>query len=162
MKRLRENYDTLHVSKSAKPKLRKAIISAGGKDLINSINECVLNVLVGNVPLSTCLKRKLQKYKLARRLAHKRVRHSAKKRLLIQKGGFFLALLTSILPIVAIVIFRSQSTLGEKHIMLRKVVLDSDTSSNVGGGPATSTLNPSRRRHRQSNQQTRAINDNGK
>ena len=39
--------------------------------------------------------------------------------------------------------------------MLRKVVLDSDTSSNVGGGPATSTLNPSRRRHRQSNQQTR-------
>jgi len=110
MKGVRENYNTLHVLKSAKPKLRKAIISAGGKDLINSINECVLNVLVGNVPLSTCLKRKLQKYKLARRLAHKRVRHSAKKRLLIQKGGFLLPLLTSILPIVASVIFRSQST----------------------------------------------------
>jgi hypothetical protein len=79
--------------------------------LISSINECVLNVLVGNVRLSTCLKRKMQKYKLAlRRLADKRVRKSAKKRLLIQKGGFLLALLTSILPIVASVIFRSQST----------------------------------------------------
>jgi len=109
MKRLRENYHTLQVSKSAKPKLRKAIISAGGKELIDSINECVLNVLVGNVPLSTCLRRKLQEYKLAlRRLFDKRVRHSAKKRLLIQKGGFLLLVLTSILPIIASVIFRSQ------------------------------------------------------
>ena len=79
--------------------------------MINSINECVLNVLVGNIPLSTCLKRKLQKYKFSlRQLADKRVRHSAKSRLLIQKGGFLLPLLTSILPIVASVIFRSQST----------------------------------------------------
>jgi hypothetical protein len=76
--------------------------------LFDSINECVLNVLVGNVPLSTCLRRKLQKYKLAlRRLADRSVRHSAKKRLLIQKGGFLLPLLTSILPIIASVIFRS-------------------------------------------------------
>jgi hypothetical protein len=95
--------------KKRKSEMRKAIISAGGKELIDSKNECVLNVLVGNVPLSTCLKRKLQKYKLAlRRLADKRLRHSAKKRLLIQKGGFLLPLLTSILPIIARVIFRSQ------------------------------------------------------
>jgi len=40
--------------------------------------------------------------------------------------------------------------------MLHKVVRDLDTlSSDVGEGPATSTLNPSRRRHHQSNQQTR-------
>ena len=109
MKRVKEHYHTLQVLKSAKPKLRKAIISAGGKELIDSINECVLNVLVGNVPLSKCLRRKLQKYKLAlRRLADKRVRQSAKKRLLIQKGGFLLPLLTTILPIIASVIFRSQ------------------------------------------------------
>ena len=36
------NYHTLHVLKSTKPKLRRAIISAGGKEMINSINECVL------------------------------------------------------------------------------------------------------------------------
>jgi hypothetical protein len=39
MKRVRENYLTLQVLKSAIPKLRKAIISAGGKELIDSINE---------------------------------------------------------------------------------------------------------------------------
>ena len=80
MKRIRANYHTLHVLKNAKPKLRRAIISEGGKELINSINECVLNVLVGNIPVTTYLKRKLKKHKLAlRRLADKRVRHSAKK-----------------------------------------------------------------------------------
>ena len=111
MKRIRGNYHTLHILKNAKPKLRKAIISEGGKEIINTIKDCVLNVLVGRIPLSTCLQRKLQKYKLAlRRLADKRVSHSAKKRLVIQKGGFLLPLLTSILPIVASVIFRSQST----------------------------------------------------
>jgi hypothetical protein len=63
------------------------------------------------------------------------VRLSAKKSLLIQKGGFLFPLLTSILPIVASVIFRSQSTWREKHIMLRKVALDSDTLlSDLGGG----------------------------
>jgi len=46
LKRVRKNYHTLHVLKNAKPKLRKAIISAGGKELIDLINECVLNVLV--------------------------------------------------------------------------------------------------------------------
>ena len=48
-------------SKNAKPKLRIAIISVGGKELISSIKDCVLNVLVGNIPLSTCLKHKLKK-----------------------------------------------------------------------------------------------------
>ena len=52
----------------------------GGKELVLSMNESVLNVLNGNIPLSTCLKRKLMKHKLAlRRLADKRVKHSAKK-----------------------------------------------------------------------------------
>ena len=95
-------------SKNAKPKLRRAIISDGGKELINSINECVLNVLNGNIPMSTLRKRKLKKHKLAlRRLADKRMRHSAKKRLLVQKGGFLLPLLSTVLPILASVIFRT-------------------------------------------------------
>ena len=156
MKRVREKCHTLHVIKNAKPKLRRAIISEGSKELINSINECVLNVLVGNISLSTCLQHKLKKYKLAlRRLADKRVGHSANKRLLIQKGGFLLPPLTSILPIVASVFSRSQSTWREKHIMLRKVVLDSyKLPPDVGGEPATITLNRNRRRHGQYKQQT--------
>jgi hypothetical protein len=97
--------------KNVKPKLRRSIISAGGKELINGINECALHVLVGNIPLSTCVKRKLEKHKLAlRRLVDNRVGHSAKRQIIIQRGGFLLPLLTSPLPIVASVIFRSQST----------------------------------------------------
>jgi len=111
MKRIKANYHTLHVLKNAKPKLRGAIISEGGKELINGTYECVLNVLNGNIPLSTCVKRRLKNHKLAfRRLADKRVRHSAKKRLLVQKGGFLLRLLSTVLPILASAIFRSQST----------------------------------------------------
>ena len=63
MERISANYHTLQVLNNAKTKLIRAIISEGGKELINSINECVLNVLVGNIPLSTCLRRKLKKYK---------------------------------------------------------------------------------------------------
>jgi len=111
MKRRKANYHTLHVLKNAKPKLRRAIISEGDKEPVNSINEFVLNVLNGNIPLSTCLKRKLKKHILAlRRFADKRVRHSANKRLFIQRGGFLLPLLSTILPILASVILRSQST----------------------------------------------------
>jgi len=58
MKCIKANYHNLHVLKNAKPKLRRAIISEVGKELIKSINKCVLNVLNGNIPLSTCLKRK--------------------------------------------------------------------------------------------------------
>jgi hypothetical protein len=41
---------------------KRTIISEGGKELVNSINECVLNVLNCNIPLSTCLERKLKKH----------------------------------------------------------------------------------------------------
>jgi len=47
MKRLRPNYHALYVLKAATPKLRKAIISNSDRELVNSICECVLNVLNG-------------------------------------------------------------------------------------------------------------------
>jgi hypothetical protein len=103
------------ISHSTRSKKRKTEIKDSdnfrrGKEIINSINECVLNVLIGNIPLSTCVKRRLKNHKVAfRRLADKRVRHSAKKRLLVQKGGFLLPLLSTVLPVLVSVIFRSQS-----------------------------------------------------
>jgi len=53
MKSLKANYHTLHVLKNAKPKLKRATIYEGFKELVNSINKYVLNVLNGNIPLST-------------------------------------------------------------------------------------------------------------
>jgi len=47
------------ISHSTRSKKRKTEIKDSdnfrrGKEIINSINECVLNVLIGNIPLSTC------------------------------------------------------------------------------------------------------------
>jgi len=67
MKCIKENYHTLHVLKHARPKLRKAITSNCDRDLFNCIIECVLNVLNGNIALTSCVKLKLSKQKLALR-----------------------------------------------------------------------------------------------
>jgi len=107
MKRLRSNYHALHVLKGAAPKLRKAIISNCDRELVNSICECVLNVLNGNVKLSGCVTRKLCKHKaVLRKVADKRVTISSKKKLIVQRGGFLLPLLSAVLPALATFIFK--------------------------------------------------------
>jgi len=64
-----------------------------------------LNVLNGNVALTGCVKRKLNKHRLAlRRLVDKRIPLQGKKMLNVQRGGFLLPLLTAILPTLASVI----------------------------------------------------------
>jgi len=63
MKRIRSNYHSLHVLKDAHPKLRRAILAISDRELINSVGECALNVLQGNVKLSKCAKRKLCKFR---------------------------------------------------------------------------------------------------
>jgi hypothetical protein len=108
-KRLNANYHALNVLRSATPKLRKAILSACNNDFINSISKCYLSVLEGNVTLTPSLKRKLKKHKLAlRQLADKHVKQANKKRLIVQKGGFLLPLLTAVLPTIATLLFRSR------------------------------------------------------
>ena len=107
MKRLRSNYHALHVLKGAAPKLRKAITLNGDKQLVNSICECVLNVLNGNVMLSDFVKRKLRKHKnVLRKVVDKRVSLSGKKKVIVQRGGFLLPLLSAVLPALATLIFK--------------------------------------------------------
>jgi len=107
MKRLRSNYHALHVLKDAKSNLRKAILSNCDRELVNSICECVLNVLNGNVKLSGCVTRKLRKHKaVLRKVADKRVPISGKKKLIVQRGGFLLPLLSAVLPALATLIFK--------------------------------------------------------
>jgi len=82
MKRVKTNYHTLHVLKTADPKLRKAIISNCNKEVVHCISECILNVLNGNIKLTGCDTRKLQKLKAALlKVCDKRVPLSAKKNL---------------------------------------------------------------------------------
>jgi len=62
MKRVKSNYHALHVLRTAEPKLRDAIISNYNKELLNSINEFILNVLYGKVKLTVCNTRKFLKH----------------------------------------------------------------------------------------------------
>jgi hypothetical protein len=70
----------------------------------------VLNVLNGNVRLTGCAKRKLQKHKaVLRKIADRRLSLSGKKQLIVQKGRFLLPLLTAVLPALANYIFRPRN-----------------------------------------------------
>jgi len=106
---VKSNYHALQVLRTAEPKLRKAIISNCNKELVNSISECILNVLNENVKLAGCNTHKLRKHRVTlRKVADKRVPLSTKKRLIIQRGGFLLPLLSAILPAIASLIVSSR------------------------------------------------------
>ena len=109
MKRVKTNYHTLQVLKTADPKLRKAIISMCNKEVVHCISKCILNVLSVNIKLTGCDTRKIQKHKAAlRKVCDKRVPLSAKKKLIVQRGGFLLHLLSAILPTLASFIFQNR------------------------------------------------------
>ena len=87
MKRVKSNYHALHVMKTAEHKKRKVIVSNCNKELVNSIRECILNVLNGNIKLSGCDTRKLRKHKaVLRKVADKRVPLCSKKKLTVHRG----------------------------------------------------------------------------
>jgi len=99
VKRIKSNYHSLHALKDARPKLRKAIIANSDKELLHSISECALNVLRGSVKLSACKKRKLRKFRhQLRTVVDKHVPLAPKKKLIIQRGGFLVPILTAVLP----------------------------------------------------------------
>jgi len=99
----------LSVLKTADPKLRKAIISNCNKDTLNGISKCIINVFNRNVKLTSCNKRKVRKHKARlRKLTDKRVPLSTKKKLIVQRGGFLLPLLSAVVPSVARLIVSSK------------------------------------------------------
>jgi len=109
MKRVKSNYHALHIIRTAEPKLRKAIISNCNNVLLNSIIQCILNVLNGCVNLTRCNTRKLRKHKATlRKVADKRVPLSMKKMLIVKRVGFLLLLLSAVLPAIASVIVSSK------------------------------------------------------
>ena len=109
MRQIKSTYHTLQVLKIARPKLRKAIISNSNKDLLNSINECILNIVKRKYSVTRFAKRKLKKHKSnLRSLADKRLPLTTKKRIIVKRGGFLLPLLTAVLPTLASIVFRTR------------------------------------------------------
>ena len=104
---MKANYYALHVLKNARPKLRKAMVTNCYKDLLNSICECVLIVLNGNIRIRNCTKRKLRKFRTTlRSLVEDSLPLVYKRRVIQQRGGFLLPVLSALLPALADLLFR--------------------------------------------------------
>jgi len=98
MNRLKTQLHFLHVLKDAKPQTRRALLTSADDDLIKAIGECAINTSNGNNKLTKEDKGKLSKYKSRlRALVNQKISFKSKRKLLIQKGGFIVPLLTSIL-----------------------------------------------------------------
>lgn len=97
LSKIERNFDCLKVLACCNKKMRNSIIKGGSKDLIDTICECVLNFLNGNLEINENDTTKLIKYKNALRKILKRISIKEKKKVLIQKGGFLQILLPSII-----------------------------------------------------------------
>ena len=106
MRRIRSNSHNLKTLAYAKTKLRKAILANGGRHLVNSISECALNVLKGNVKLSSCRKKKLAKFqRQLRSVVDKSLPLARKKKLILQRGGFLVPLLAAVVPTLGTLLY---------------------------------------------------------
>ena len=98
MSRLQSQLHFLHVLKDAKPQARRALLASADDELIKAIVECALNTLNGNHKLTKEEKSKLKKYKSRlRALINPKISFKSKRKLLVQKGGFIVPLLASVL-----------------------------------------------------------------
>lgn len=93
----KNKYLLLALTKS-KAKLRKAILTNSGADLIKTICEIAYNIIKGNYPIDSKVHKKLRKYKKSLRCLScpKKPLH-IKKKLIIQQGGFIPSLIATII-----------------------------------------------------------------
>ena len=92
----------LHVLCKAKLAVIKAILKEGNKDLVETLCECCINVLYGNVPLTSSQKKKLARFKrVMRKLAVKSKTSLKQKKKLLQTGGFLPALIAPALGLLS-------------------------------------------------------------
>jgi hypothetical protein len=98
MNRLKSQLHFLNVLKDAKPQARCALPAPADDELIKVIGECAINTQDWNHTLSIDENCKLNKYKNGiRALVNPKISFKSKHTLLVQKGGFIVPLLESVL-----------------------------------------------------------------
>lgn len=81
--------------------LRKELLKKLPSRSVKAICECSLNVLKGNIPLSSKQKKSLNQYKSTlRKIGTKKGALFQKKKLIIQKGGFLNILIPAALSVL--------------------------------------------------------------
>lgn len=105
--RVKRHLSLMELIYKSKPHMRRLIISKASPDFINALCELALNVLKGNVPLSSNQYKQLQKQKsVIRFVADKKVKALKKKKAITQRGGFLLPLLGAAIPFLTSLISR--------------------------------------------------------
>ena len=91
----------LELIKTCPNTLRKDLLKKLPSRSVKAICECTLNVLKGNVPLSSYQKKSLSKYKATlRKIGAKKGSLFHKKKLIIQRGGFLNILIPAALSVL--------------------------------------------------------------
>lgn len=99
-KRIKRNLLAIQALARANQSLQKSMISNANKDFIESLVECAMNIIRGNVPLSSPEFRRLKRYhSLLKDLTKKRV-SLKKRRNILQKGGFIGAFLKPLMSLL--------------------------------------------------------------
>lgn len=98
MKRLKRNHRILQLLKTSNKKLRGSVLKTCNDDAIKAIVEIIINTLNGNNKISKHVLTRLKKHKsILRTLACSRKSLKAKRKILIQKGGFLPVLIGTVL-----------------------------------------------------------------
>lgn len=100
MEKLDTNLDNLKLLSCCSKKIKDKLIIKGNKELIKSIEECVLNTLNGNINFTKKDKGKLLKFKQPLRRFINENSQKKKKKILIQQGGFLQILLPSAITVI--------------------------------------------------------------
>lgn len=97
--RIKRNWPLLKALFEGNARQKRAILQTASGELINTICELALNVLKGNIPLTGSQLKKIRKQKVGIKLfANKKTSIKKKRKVLNQKGGFLLPLLSVAIP----------------------------------------------------------------
>ena len=101
-RRMKDHAPYLQVLAKGNATQRQGILNGASRELVLCLCECALNVLNGNVPLSSLQKKKLSKHKSRLRQLVSKSTPIAKKKTLLkyQKGGWVSALLGPVLGVL--------------------------------------------------------------
>lgn len=96
---VKNNLDLLRALSKMTPKRRKKFLNLADKDLVQSLCECALNILKGNVQLKPCQKNSLRRHRhFLRKLVSSKGCWKRKRKYIVQKGsGILPALLAPII-----------------------------------------------------------------